>query len=105
MLEMNPMRTTQFQKAIFALDAFEGEQFEGYTTGETWNGFACPYLTFESAQRLMAVLSAEGQIAFYDAADQFVCAKEDSKDDPDRYSAADVEGRRIVTSLKARIYN
>lgn len=87
------MQTTQFEKATFVLDAFEGEEFEGYTQGETWNGFECPYLTFESAQRLMAVLSAGGQTAFYDAAsDQFVCAGEDGEDDPDRYGALQVEG-------------
>lgn len=99
------MQTTQFQKAIFVLDAFEDEQFEGYTTGETWNGFACPYLTFESAQRLMAVLSAEGQTAFYDAAaDQFVCAEEDYEDDPDRYGAASVEGIGKLYPVGTRVW-
>jgi len=87
------MQTTRFQKATFVLDAFEGEEFEGYTQGEAWNGFACPYFPFESALRLMSVLSAGGQIAFYDKeSDQFVCAEEDYEDDPDRYGALEIEG-------------
>ena len=82
----------RFEKAIFVLDAFEDEQFEGYTRGETWNGFACPYFPFESAQHLMNVLSAVGQVAFYDEEnDQFVCAEEDYQDDPDRYEAVMVK--------------
>ncbi len=87
------MQTTKLEKAVFVLDAFEGEEFEGYTQGETWNGFECPYFLFESAQRLMSALSAEGQTAFYDEkTDEFVCAEEDYEDAPDRYGALEVEG-------------
>ena len=100
------MQTTRFQKATFVLDAFEGEEFEGYTQGETWNGFACPYFPFESAQRLMAVLSAEGQMAFYDAeADQFVCAEEDEDvEDADRYGAFEVEGIGKLYPVGTRVW-
>ena len=87
------MSTTRFVKATFVLDALEGEEFEGYTQDEQWNGFACPHFPLESAQRLMAALSNLGQTAFYDTqTDQFVCAEEDYEDDPDRYGAVEVEG-------------
>lgn len=49
------MLTTKFEKATFVLDAFEGEEFGGYTQGETWNGFECPYFPFDSAKHLMTV--------------------------------------------------
>jgi hypothetical protein len=100
------MQTTRFQKATFILDAFEGEEFEGYTQGETWNGFACPYFPFERAQRLMAVLSAEGQVAFYDEeADQFVYSEEDEdEEDANRYSALEVEGIGKLYSVGTRVW-
>ena len=99
------MQTTTFEKATFVLDAFEGEEFEGYTQGETWNGFACPFLPFESAQRLMEVLNAAGQKAFYDAAtDHFVCAEEDYEDDPDRYGALEVEGVGKLYPVGTRVW-
>ncbi len=28
----------------------EGVMLEGFTAGETWNGWDCPYFTFEQAQ-------------------------------------------------------
>lgn len=100
------MQTTKFQKATFTLDAFEGEEFEGYTQGETWNGFACPYLPFESAQRLMSVLRAEGQMAFYDEkTDQFVCAEEDEdEEDADRYRAIEIEGLGKLYPVGSRVW-
>jgi len=100
------MQTTTFEKATFILDAFEGEEFEGYTQGETWNGFACPYLTFESAQRLMDVLTIAGQTAFYDEkTDQFLCAEEEEdEEDSDRYGALDVEALGRLYPIGARVW-
>lgn len=104
-LKTAAMQTTLFRKATFVLDAFEGETFEGYTQGETWNGFECPYFPFDSAQRLMEVLQDAGQVAFYDAQhDQFVCAEEDYEDDPDRYSALEVEGIGKIYPIGARVW-
>jgi hypothetical protein len=40
--------------ADFALDFLDDVTFEGYTQGETWNGFACPYFSFEQAQGMGA---------------------------------------------------
>lgn len=100
------MQTTKFQKATFILDAFEGEEFEGCTQGETWNGFACPYFPFENAQRLMSVLSSDGQTAFYDEkADVFVCAEEDEdEEDAYRYGAISVEGLGKLYPIGARVW-
>ena len=36
----------------FTIDMFGGEVFDGFTTGETWNGWARLYFTFEEAQRV-----------------------------------------------------
>jgi hypothetical protein len=41
------------KKTAFYLDEFE-KSFDGFTDGQTWNGFACPLFTFEVAMMVMA---------------------------------------------------
>lgn len=99
------MKSTMLEKAVFVLDALDGEEFEGYTQGEEWNGFECPYFPFESAQRLMSVLSADGQTAFYDEkAGRFLYAEEDYEDDPDLYGALEVEGLGKLYPIGALVW-
>lgn len=40
------------KKSLFTIDGFEGI-FEGYTQGQHWNGWACPYFTKEVAETIM----------------------------------------------------
>lgn len=40
------------KKSLFTIDGFEGI-FEGYTQGQYWNGWACPYFTKEVAETIM----------------------------------------------------
>lgn len=62
------MRATKF-----GLDTFENEFFEGYTRDEEWNGWACPYFTFEQAQSIVEAHHRRGMSARYDInLDQFV---------------------------------
>lgn len=53
--------------AEFALDFLDNVTFEGYTQGEWWNGFACPYFSFEQAQRIVTAWRGKGWGARYDA--------------------------------------
>lgn len=67
----------------FSLDPLIGQSFDGYSLGEVWNGFACPYFTFEQAQRVADVSRRFGFGAWYDEdLDQFVFAGEDESSDP-----------------------
>jgi len=43
-----------FHRAEFCLELSE-ETFSGYTDGDTWNGFACPYFLYDEAVRLLEV--------------------------------------------------
>ena len=42
------------------------EEFEGYTSGGTWNGFACPFFPFEEAKRIMETFNTKEKPAWYD---------------------------------------
>lgn len=42
----------ELRQARFYLDSEPEVIFRGYTEGDTWNGFACPYLEFSVAQEV-----------------------------------------------------
>lgn len=61
------------RQSTFMLDALGERAFNGYTGGEEWNGFACPYFDFDQAQALVAAWREKGWATHYDeAADAFV---------------------------------
>ena len=72
------------KRASFTLETFPGKRFFGFTNGEDWNGWACPYFTFQEAQRI-AELHNElpGNFAYYQKEkDSFVFK---FNDDPEEY--------------------
>jgi hypothetical protein len=55
------------------------ETFKGFTKGENWNGWDCPYFTFEQAQKVLKTYNelrriiGQNVLAYYDAeTDAFV---------------------------------
>ncbi len=53
----------------FALDSLPGDSFEGFDTGEIWNGWAVPVFTFDQAQAVLAAWRRQGWQAEYSAGD------------------------------------
>ena len=45
----------KLKKAIFSMDCFD-ENLEGFTYGNTWNGWACPYFTYDNAMKLATLV-------------------------------------------------
>lgn len=61
------------RKAEFTIDTFPGLKFSGYSNDEDWNGWACPYFTFEEAQKIVHAQNSEGIKSWFDEeGDQFV---------------------------------
>jgi hypothetical protein len=50
---MVKLKENTLRESHFHLDAFPEESYRGYTRGQTWNGWACPYFEFEEAQRVV----------------------------------------------------
>ena len=70
------------QKTKFAIDFLADKTFEGYTRGEGWNGFACPYFTFDQAQKVVEAWRDTNSFAFYDGSrDEFVFEMQDGGQD------------------------
>lgn len=69
--------------ASFTLEPLEGQTFAGYTAGQQWNGWACPYFTKEQAQRIVEAWHTCGFKVDYDPADDvFRFAPFDPQADP-----------------------
>ena len=80
--------------ARFAIDTFGDEIFEGFTQGETWNGWARPSFTFDQAQRIVEVHRSNGMTAWYDR-EQDAFGFELSQDEVDTFPAEIVEGQKL----------
>ena len=80
---------------FFKNDSLGFDSFEGFTKGETWNGWDCPYFSFEQANKILKTFNdlrsiiGQSDLAYYDSgADSFVFPIND--EDPEIYYA-DIE--------------
>lgn len=85
----------------FVIDTLGDKIFEGYTQGEEWNGWACPYFTFEQAQKVVEAFN-EGERfegdkveARYDAEQDAFCFFFESSGESEDFSALTVDGRKL----------
>jgi hypothetical protein len=82
------------QATRFIIDTFGNEIFDGFTLGETWNGWACPYFTLEQAHRVVEAHRAQGGKAWYDETqDLFVFGFRE--DEVDAFPVEMVEGHKL----------
>jgi hypothetical protein len=82
----------------FAIDFLEGKTFDGYTREEDWNGFACPYFSFEQAQHLIDAWHSRGWNAGYNKeADSFLfeIASGAGVTEDEIYSSLEIEGMKL----------
>lgn len=87
------------EAATFSIDFIADKIFAGYTRGETWNGFSCPYFTFEQAQLLAGEWSKTGYTARYDATtDAFIFGVDTGggpdQEDIDSFAAVEIAGTK-----------
>jgi hypothetical protein len=94
---------THWQRARFAIEDVYDPPVDGWTRGETWNGWACPRFEWAAAQRVMEQTNASRDgdwdpvlghppIVYDVEADRFVVRLEPG-DDPDY-----VAGEAMVTA-------
>jgi len=83
--------------AKFTIDTLGDLVFEGYTKDEDWNGWACPYFTFEQAESIVAAYHENGWAARYDQTkDQFVFSmRHAGGDDDEIYSPIEEDGLKL----------
>jgi hypothetical protein len=82
----------------FYLDFLDEQIFDGYTKDEQWNGFACPYFTFEQSMKLVDAWRAKGWQAEYNkTSDQFTFKLIGfaEGENQDSFSAKQIEGMML----------
>lgn len=84
------------RNAYFSIEALSDQLFDGYTGGQYWNGFACPYFSFEGASRIVSAWQSHGWLAAYDqVADAFVFSVGHD------YGTGEPEGHEAFASVEA----
>ena len=54
------------REAKFSHDFLGNSEFQGYTQDEDWNGFACPYFSYDQAMAVAQAWREHGFAANYD---------------------------------------
>lgn len=85
------------KKSLFTIDSF-GAIFEGYTDGQHWNGWACPWFTKEVADEIMRVnnesyCGVEYQMRYDEEQDAFI--QDDGYDEPYVIKGYDIDGLHL----------
>lgn len=92
--------TRDFRRARFTFGEAAGEIFEGFTNGEAWNGFACPYFSHEIARAVLVASEQNGYSWRYDRDKDafFVRHSDDPENYAEEFSAikAVIEGQDTV---------
>ena len=83
--------------AKFTIDTLGDCVFEGYSKDEDWNGWACPYFTFEQAESIVAAYHEKGWPARYDQTnDCFVFSMQHAGGDEDEiYTPIEEDGLKL----------
>ena len=95
------MSVQELRQSGFVLDALGAQTFDGYTHGETWNGWACPHFTLEQAQAILDAWQRQGWAASFDAeARTFIFSTGHDLDtgeasDSEQFGPADLQGRTL----------
>lgn len=84
------------RKSLFNIDGFDAI-FEGYTSGQHWNGWACPYFTKEVAEQIMGVnnkIAGKDYLMSYDVdTDTFI--RPYDEDENDEFQGVDIKGMHL----------
>lgn len=85
------------RRAKFTGDWMDGT-LPGFTTGQTWNGWAMPLFEFETVNKIIEGMRNDEQtLTYYPTRDAFVYVNPDWPEEPDVYAASfiEIDGRRI----------
>ena len=80
----------EFTKGLFSMDCIE-ENLEGFSYGNTWNGWACPYFTKENGL-LIAELMPNFGMTYDEENDRFVAESDDY--DRDEWESVIIDGAK-----------
>jgi hypothetical protein len=96
-----PLTKEQLQESKFYLDAEPDVIHEGYTKGDTWNGFSCPYFETDVAKDVAEQYvrihedDGSGRTAEYDPEREVFRFYEPVYDEWDEVKPVEVDGLKL----------
>lgn len=87
------MRQTKFMT-----DPLGTRIFDGFSQDESWNGWACPYFTFDQAQQIVKAYQENGIKAWYDEASDAFSFEVDAGGgikEVDTFASNEVDGKKL----------
>lgn len=78
----------------FTADSFMGKTFSGFSAGQEWNGWQCPFFTFEEGQRILAAQNtlSPGSSYYNEAKDAFIF---NFQDEIEEYLGEMINGQKL----------
>lgn len=83
------MKQTQF-----VIGTFDNVIFDGFTEDRKWNGWDCPYFTFEQSQKVVDAHKRFISNAWYDEDSDTFNFKMD-EDDVESYEPIEIDGKKL----------
>lgn len=93
-----------FRRADFSIETLGNVSFQGFTRGETWNGWQCPYFTRETAEQILKASERNGYRWQYDeTSDTYLVQHSADPTDfePDRFEEVKIEIEGLETKAYA----
>ncbi len=79
------------RESKFTIETLPEYSFEGFSKGDDWNGWACPYFSFGEAQRVVKAHDS-GTARYDEENDQFIFILGDEEE---VYPAVSENGRKL----------
>jgi hypothetical protein len=89
--EENNMRKTSF-----LMEAYNNS-FEGYTNNSDWNGWACPFFTFDQAEKVSEAHKNNGLKSYYDEPNDAFAFQIAGDDKLEVYPSIEIDGQKYYT--------
>lgn len=90
----------KFTKADFVMDSLPGAVFTGYTDGDEWNGWACPYFERAQAEQVLRASEANGFRWRYESERDAYVVDSDRSDTSEVFVGTDIQ----VNGNSIRVY-
>ncbi|WP_175888186.1 hypothetical protein [Burkholderia contaminans] len=82
---------------LFQIDG--GKEYKGFSQGQYWNGFECPFFTLEVAQEIakdMNAVTTEEKLVYDEAQDTFIYQVDYYPEDEwEKFEATMIEGKKL----------
>ena len=79
----------------FSLEWLAEQTFEGFTRGDTWNSWECPFFSFEVAEQIAEAYEKLGHWASFHETDDAFYFRTEGEDEAEGFGSVAVDGHKL----------